>query len=154
MAGVRLAGRSFWSPVEYVVVGDDHQKLTIKFRACWKRMKRSERQEMDIRLSQARVLRQIESGALAAPATKEEAEKIRTAAITDQQFVAALLVDWSVHDESGHPVPCTPEALEHVCDENDGLESALVMSYFSATNALFARETSEKNSEGQSGTSS
>ena len=150
---VILATAGFWAPCTYAVPGDDLKPLEIKFRARWKRMTRPERKELDRRLQAARTVRQIDSG-IPTSLSAAEVEQQRQLAISDEQFLNELLIDWDLKDARGNPVPYSPTARNETCDQNDGLEPALVSSYFMALQALNTPKATEKNSDMLSGTTS
>ena len=52
---VVLASAAFWAPVSYKLVGDDGEPSIVSFRARYKRLKTTERKELDRRLAAGRM---------------------------------------------------------------------------------------------------
>ena len=52
---VVLASAAFWAPVSYKLVGDDGEPSIVSFRARYKRLKTTERKELDRRLAAGRL---------------------------------------------------------------------------------------------------
>ena len=56
--------------------------------------------------------------------------------ISDEQFLAATLVDWDFKDKTGQVISYTPAAVRELCEDWDGFEAALVRGYTDAQQAL------------------
>lgn len=101
-----LASVAYWAPVSFILIGDDAQPHEVKFRARFKRIKRSEREEIE------RLLKERE--------------------LDDKAFLDRLLVDWDLEDVRGEKVPYTEATRAELVEDWDGLEIALVQSFFEA----------------------
>lgn len=161
-AVVVLASVAFWAPFSYTVIGDDAKPETIKGRARFKRLKTSERRQLDARLAANRLdpeIRKALRTRLDDP-TNKLAPKVRAAMeanlaaepIDDEEFLRLLLQDLELKDQSGQPVIYTPATLAQLCEDWDGFEGALVSSYFAARREAVEPKAVEKNSEQPSGT--
>lgn len=159
---VVLASVAFWAPVNYTIVGDDGKPETIKARARFKRLKTSERLQMDARFASNRMDAEIRKGLRARledPETKIS-RKVRAQLeanlaaepIDDAEFLREMLVDLELKDKRGETIPYSLANVEAVCEEWDGLEAALVSSYFAARRDALEPKAVEKNSEQPSGT--
>ena len=148
-----FASAGFWAPVTYTVPGDDLKPLSVTFRARWKRLTRPERKELDLRLQAARTVRQIDAG-IPTSLSADEVKKARETAISDEQFLNEMLIDWDLKDSRNSLVQYSQQVRNETCELNDGLEPALVSSYFLALQALNAPSVIEKNSGTLSGTTS
>lgn len=111
-----LASVAYWAPVSFILIGDDAQPYEVKFRARFKRLKRSERQEIEGQLA------------------KKE--------LDDKGFLDRVLVDWELKDLRGANVPYTEVTREELTEEWDGFEIALVQAFFDAGRKV--REASEQ----------
>lgn len=94
----------FWQAAKLSVPGDDGQRIEVKFRCRFKRLKTTE----------ARALM----------------KRIQAAEMTDAEVLDTLLVDWDLKDADGNPVPVSERAA--VVEETAGLEGACVQAYFAA----------------------
>lgn len=123
---VVLATVAFWAKAKFSLVGDFGKPYVVDFETRFKRLKTSERKQLE----------------------KDLAEK----KISDKEFLDALLVDWKLKDTLGNPVIYSEAVRAELVEDWDGLETALVMSYFE--NARLSREVGEvaKNSEAPSAT--
>lgn len=161
-AAVVLASVAFWAPFTYTIVGDDAQPEIVKGRARFKRLKNSERRQLDARLAANGLdpeVRKALRARLDDPANKLT-PKARTTMeanlaadpIDDDEFLRLMLQDLEVKDQRGQPVIYTPASLEQLCEDWDGLDAALVASYFAARREALETKAVEKNSEEPSGT--
>ena len=154
---VVLASVAFWAPVTYRLLGDDGQPETVLGRARYKRLKTSERRALDRRLRANRLtpdlrvaIRKQLDDQDSVFTTRERTEieaDLAAESISDEQFLAATLVDWDFKDKTGQVISYTPAAVRELCEDWDGFEAALVQAYFD--NGRKAREAAEvaKNSE-------
>ena len=118
---VVLASVAFWAAARLTLVGDLGNPEIVNFKARFKRLKTSERKQLEAELA---------------------AKKI-----TDKEFLDRLLVDWELKDKAGNSVPYTEQQRAELVEDWDGFEAALAEAYFD--NGRKAREAVEvaKNSE-------
>ena len=118
---VVLASVAFWAAARLTLVGDLGNPEIVDFKARFKRLKTSERKQLEAGLADKK--------------------------ITDKEFLDRLLVDWELKDKAGNAVPYTERQREELVEDWDGFEAALVQAYFD--NGRKAREAAEvaKNSE-------
>ena len=118
---VVLASVAFWAAARLTLVGDLGNPEIVHFKARFKRLKTSERKQLEAGLADKK--------------------------ITDKEFLDRLLVDWELKDKAGNAVPYTERQREELVEDWDGFEAALVQAYFD--NGRKAREAAEvaKNSE-------
>ena len=157
---VVLASVAFWAPVTYRLLGDDGQPETVQGRARYKRLKTTERKELDRRLAagrmderaRERLKAQLQLSHLTADDREEIKAQLEATPADDKDFLDAVLVDWELTDLTRNRIPYTPVTREEVVEEWDGIEAALVTAYFDAGRK--ARQATEiaKNSEAPSAT--
>jgi hypothetical protein len=157
---VVLASAAFWAPVTYKLVGDDGEPTIVNFRARYKRLKTTERKELDRRLAagrmdergRERLKAQLQLSHLTADDREEIKAQLDSAPANDKDFLDAVLVDWELTDLTRNRIPYTLATREEVVEEWDGIEAALVTAYFDAGRK--ARQATEiaKNSEAPSAT--
>lgn len=118
---VVLASVAFWAAGQLILVGDLGKPEIVDFKARFKRLKTSERKQLEADLADKK--------------------------ITDKEFLDRLLVDWDLKDKSGNAVIYSEKQREELVEDWDGFEAALVQAYFE--NGRKAREAAEvaKNSE-------
>lgn len=118
---VVLASVAFWASAQLILVGDLGKPEIVDFKVRFKRLKTSERKQLEADLADKK--------------------------ITDKEFLDRLLVDWDLKDKAGNSVPYTERQREELVEDWDGFEAALVQAYFE--NGRKAREAAEvaKNSE-------
>jgi len=118
---VVLASVAFWAGAQLILVGDLGKPEIVDFKARFKRLKTSERKQLESDLADKK--------------------------ITDKEFLDRLLVDWDLKDKSGNAVIYSEKQREELVEDWDGFEAALVQAYFD--NGRKAREAAEvaKNSE-------
>lgn len=118
---VVLASVAFWASAQLILVGDLGKPEIVDFKARFKRLKTSERKQLEADLADKK--------------------------ITDKEFLDRLLVDWDLKDKSGTAVIYSEKQREELVEDWDGFEAALVQAYFD--NGRKAREAAEvaKNSE-------
>ena len=118
---VVLASVAFWASAQLILVGDLGKPEIVDFKARFKRLKTSERKQLEADLADKK--------------------------ITDKEFLDRLLVDWDLKDKSGNAVIYSERQREELVEDWDGFEAALVQAYFE--NGRKAREAAEvaKNSE-------
>ena len=123
---VVLASVAFWAAGRLTLVGDLGNPEVVHFKARFKRLKTSERKQLEAGLADKK--------------------------ITDKEFLDRLLVDWDLKDKTGTAVIHSEKQREELVEDWDGLEAALVEAYFE--NGRKAREAAEvaKNSEPPSAT--
>ena len=159
---VILASVAFWAPVTFARVGDDGTPEAVKFRARFKRLKKSDRVALNHRVAAMGItaeVRQSIQKLIDDPATDAQQRKFwqdRLAAktMTDAELLNEVLVDWDLHDHQGQFVPYTVTTRAELEEDLDGLEGCLVKAYFNAINMPVTAEEVEKNSEAQSVTTS
>ena len=161
---VVLASAAFWAPVSYKLVGDDGEPSIVSFRARYKRLKTSERRALDRRLRANRLTPDLrvairkqldDQDSVFTPRERTEIEAdLAAEPISDEQFLAATLVDWDFKDKTGQAIMYAPAAVRELCEDWDGFEAALVRGYTDAQQALLKPQEQEKNSEGPSATGS
>ena len=157
---VLLASVAFWAPVTYRLLGDDGQPEEIKGRARYKRLKTTERKELDRRLAagrmderaRERLKAQLQLSHLTADDREEIQAQLAAVPANDKDFLDAVLVDWELTDLTRNRIPYTLATRAEVVEEWDGIEGALVTAYFDAGRK--ARQATEiaKNSEAPSAT--
>ena len=125
---VVLASVAFWAAARLTLVGDLGKPEVVDFKVRFKRLKTSERKQLEAELA---------------------AKKI-----TDKEFLDRLLVDWELKDKSGNAVIYSERQREELVEDWDGFEAALVRGYTDAQQALLKPQELEKNSEGPSATGS
>ena len=157
---VVLASAAFWAPVIYKLVGDDGEPTIVNFRARYKRLKTTERKELDRRLAagrmdergRERLKAQLQLSHLTADDREEIEAQLKADPANDKDFLDAVLVDWELTDLTRNRIPYTSATRAEVVEEWDGIEAALVNAYFDAGRK--AREAVEiaKNSGAPSAT--
>lgn len=159
---VILASVAFWAPVTFARVGDDGQPEVLKFRARYKRLKKSERVALEHSVAAWGMTTEVRDSIQklidnpATDARQREFWQARLAAktMTDAELLNDLLVDWELTDHNGQFVAYTPATRAEQEELLDGLEGSLVKAYFDAINKPVTAEDVEKNSEAQSVTTS
>ncbi|MEO8120464.1 MAG: hypothetical protein ABI606_14250 [Rhodoferax sp.] len=123
---VVLASVAFWAAAKLTLVGDLGKPYVVEFKTRFKRLKTSERKQLE--------------------------EDLKDKKISDKEFLDRLLMDWELKDARGTAVIHSEAVRAELVEDWDGLEAALVTSYFE--NARLAREAVEiaKNSEAPSAT--
>lgn len=123
---VVLASVAFWAAGQLILVGDLGKPEIVDFKARFKRLKTSERKQLEADLTDKK--------------------------ITDKEFLDRVLVDWDLKDKAGSTVIYSEKQREELVEDWDGFEAALVQAYFE--NGRKAREAAEvaKNSEPPSAT--
>lgn len=126
MANIVIASVAFWANAKLILVGDCGKPEVVEFKARFKRLKTSERKTLEASLHEKTV--------------------------SDAEFLDTVLVDWDLKDRQGNNVTYTENARAEMVEDWDGLEAALVTSYFE--NARLSREAAAiaKNSEAPSAT--
>ncbi len=135
---VVLASVAFWAPVVLALPGDDGKPETVDFRARYKRLKKSERVELDACLMASRVHHEAGLRGQEVPAGLAEP-------ITDREVLQMVLVDWDLKDKQGQAVPYTSQMLDELGEDWDGFEAALVVGYFAARQRQADPEARAKN---------
>lgn len=157
---VVLASAAFWATVNYKLVGDEGEPACVNFRARFKRLKTTERKDLDRRLAagrmdergRERLKAQLQLSHLTEEDRYEIQAQLDAVPANDKDFLDALLVDWDLTDLTHNRIPYTPANREEVVEEWDGIEAALVTAYFDAGRK--ARQAAEiaKNSAAPSAT--
>lgn len=148
---VICATAGFWAPCTYKYAGDDLQLVTKNFRVRWKRLQKSERKAMDARLQARLKLQRLQSG-VPTSLTEQEITDLRTTAITEEQFLREMVLDWDLTDARNQPVPYSEHELIETAEQNDGIEDQMFHSYFDAMVAFANPKAIEKNSDAPSDT--
>mgnify|MGYP003613085771 CR=1 FL=1 len=159
---VSLASVAFWAPVTLALVGDDHQAEVIKFRARFKRLKKSERKALDMRLDVPRIgeaqRKEIEkriADPMTLPTDRVDLQaQLVAKPISDAEFLNELLVDWDWKDRNGTVLHYSLAERADLEEDLDGLELALIKAYFNAKRESLTPEAIAKNSEAQLATTS
>jgi primosomal protein N'' len=112
---VVLASVAFWAAGQLILVGDLGKPEIVDFKARFKRLKTSERKQLESDLAEKK--------------------------ITDKEFLDRLLVDWDLKDKTGTAVIHSEKQREELVEDWDGFEAALVQAYFE--NGRKAREAAE-----------
>lgn len=149
---VILSTAGFWAPFTYKVPGDDLTYVEKQMRLRWKRLDRTERKALDLRLAARNDLMRVNFGVKSA--TESETAALREKAITEEQFLVEMLVDWDLKDARGHPVPFSPRELAETCELNDGIDVQMFNSYFTVLSDLANPKDLAKNSDAPSSTTS
>lgn len=148
---VICATAGFWAPCSYKYVGDDLQLVIKKFRVRWKRLHKSERKAMDVRLGARMALLRLQSGL---PTTLSESEiaELREKAITEEQFLREMVLDWELTDAQNKPLTYSQQELADTSEQNDGIDVQIFNSYFDALAEMANPKALAKNSDAPSGT--
>lgn len=157
-----ITSPAFWAPVTIRLPGDDGALEIIQCRGRFKRLKKSERIDLDRRVrcnSMTPDTRELLRKALAEnvmPITDRERREIEAdiAAefISDLDVLKLVLVDWDFKTKQGEFIPFTPANLEQYSEEIDGFDAAFVSGYFDAMRKASQPGEVEKNSGRQSST--
>lgn len=142
---VVLASVAFWANCELTLPGDDGKPEIVKYRARFKRLKRSERVELERRMHASRMAFQAALRGEEAPATDVQT-------ITDAEVLTMVLADLDLKDKTGSRVMYAPVVVAELSEEWDGFEAATVMGYFNALKLQADPQAAAKNSEPQSAT--
>ena len=155
---------AFWVPGTVRIPGDDGKPIEIKFRARFKRLKKSERLALEHCIEANKLSKEVREGLRArlddandhaTPQMREYMEAVMAATpITDAEFVRATLVDLDMKGADGTPVIYSPLVVAEIEEELDGFEAELVRIYIKARKQANTPQDAEKNSETQSGTTS
>ena len=159
---VLLASVAFWAPVTLALVGDDHQAEVIKFRARFKRLKKSERKALDMRVDAGRLTEATRkecqeriADPMTLPADRVDLQaQLLAKPISDVEFLNEVLVDWDWKDRNGAVIHYSLAERADLEEELDGLELALIKAYFCARREAMAPEAIAKNSAPQPATTS
>lgn len=159
-----LATVAFWYPGTLALPGDDGKPEIIKFRARYKRLKKSERKALDARIEANKLNKDLRAVFRArlddkneeiAPLMRDHLESVLAAKpISDAEFLREVLCDLEFSDRQGERVPYSLNAVTEIDEELDGFEAAVVGAYFNAKRAADNAKDVEKNSETLSGTTS
>lgn len=125
---VVLASVAFWAHGQLALTGDFGQAEITHFKARFKRLKTSERKQLEADLAEKK--------------------------LTDKEFLDRTLVDWDLKDKQGHAVPYSEQQRAELVEDWDGFEAALVVSYFDARRKSMEAAQTAKNSEAPSVTTS
>lgn len=142
---VVLASVAFWAPCVLTLPGDDGRLEVVNYRARYKRLKRTERVELERRMHASRIV-------FEAALRGEEAPASGVQPMTDAQVLTMVLVDLDLKDKTGKQVMYTESAIAELSEEWDGFEAATVMGYFNALKLQADPQANAKNSEPQSAT--
>lgn len=159
---VILKSVAFWVPVTFARVGDDGKPEVLKFRARFRRLKKSERLALDHRIAVSGLLpdvRKMLQEKIDNPETEADTrdflrERLAAKPTNDAEVLNDLLADWDLKDHQGEYVPYTHTTRTELEEDLDGLEGCLVKAYMEATGKPVTAEDVEKNSEAQSVTTS
>lgn len=159
---VILTSVAFWVPVTFARVGDDGQPEVLKFRARFKRLKKSERIALDHRIAASGLLAEVRKmlqEKVNSPETVEGTRDFLRARLAakptnDAEVLNEVLADWDLKDHEGGFVAYTPSTRAQLEEDLDGLEGCLVKAYLEATGKPVTAEDVEKNSAAQSDTTS
>lgn len=142
---VVLAPVAFWAPCILSLPGDDGQPVVVNYRARFKRLKRTERVELERRMHASRITYEAALRGETAPAAD-------VPPITDAEIITMLMVDLDLTDKTGIRVIYTPSVVAELSEEWDGFEAATVMGYFNALKLQADPQMTAKNSGPQSAT--
>lgn len=142
---VALASVAFWAACVLNLPGDDGQPEVVNYRARFKRLKRTERIELENRMHASRIT-------FEAALRGEKAPALGAEPITDAEVLALVMVDLDLTDKTGTRVIYTPSTVVELSEEWDGFEKATVMGYFNALKLQADPQVAAKNSEPQSAT--
>lgn len=159
---VILASVAFWIPVTFALVGDDGKPEVLKFRARFKRLKKSERIALDHRIAVSGLLPEIRKmlqEKIDSPETEAGTRDFLRARLAaqptnDAEVLNEVLVDWDLADSKGQFVPYTHGTRVDLEENLDGIEGCLVKAWLKATGTPVTVEEVEKNSAAQSVTTS
>lgn len=125
---VVLASVAFWANAQLALAGDLGAPEIVDFKVRFKRLKTSERKQLD--------------------------EDLAAKKIDDKEFLDRVLVDWDLKDKAGEPVIYTERQREELVEDWDGFEEALVKAYFNHMHKVREALEVAKNSELPSATTS
>lgn len=142
---VVLASVAFWAPCELTLPGDDGKPEIVKFRARFKRLKRSERVELERRMHASRMEYEAALRGEKAPASDAKP-------IMDAEVLSLVLQDLDLTDKAGKQVMYTPAVSQELAEDWDGFEAAIVGAFFKALRMQADPHEAAKNSVPQSAT--
>lgn len=148
---VICATAGFWAPCTYQYVGDDLQLITKPFRVRWKRLKKTERKAMDARLGARMALLRLQSG-VPTSLTEDDIAALREKAITEEQFLLEMVLDWELTDARNQPLAYSEKELSETAEQNDGIDVQMFNSYFEAMAEMANPKALAKNSGAPSDT--
>lgn len=130
---ITLAPPTFLAPGTLTVPGEDGKPLEIKFAGRFRRLPKTERQDVDKRLSK-RAFEQTPEERRTPFMQEQLAGPLKDVEPfgNDADFLDLLLKGWELKDLAGQPVEFTPENRAEVFEGLDGLEAAFVAAYFTA----------------------
>lgn len=152
----------FWATITHACPGDDFTPVLLNLRVRYRRLKKTERLDMDRRLS-AGVLtaetRKMLQARIDAPDTPEKVRaelrlKLEAKPMDDEEFLNLMILDWDLKGHDGKPIIYTPKERAEQEEKWDGLEEAMAAGYFKALKESVTPEAIAKNSAAQSATSS
>lgn len=159
---VVLASVGFWAPVTFARVGDDCKPEVLKFRTRFKRLKKTERLELEHRLAAGALsaeMREAMQVRMDDPKTKaKDRDNLRAALeaepMDDEEFLNTMVIDWELKDREGKFIAYAIKERQEQEEELDGLETAIVQAFFNARKEALTPEAIAKNSGARRGTSS
>ncbi len=152
----------FWAPITHACPGDDFKPVLLNLRVRYKRLKKTERLDLDRRLA-AGVLtadtREKLQAHIDAPDTPDRVRadlrlKLGAQPMDDEEFLNLMILDWDLKGPDGKPIVYTRQERADQEEKWDGLETAMVNGYFKAVKESVTPEAIAKNSGAQSATSS
>lgn len=123
---VVLASIAFWANAKLILVGDLGKPINVDFKVRFRRLKTTERKQLEAELADKK--------------------------LTDKEFLDRLALDWELKDLQGSNVVYSEQVRAEMVEDWDGLEAAMVTAYFD--NGRKVRQAAEvaKNSEEPSAT--
>ena len=160
---VILASSHFWAKGQLYLPGDDDSLVKIKFRGRFRRLRATERKDLDRRLFAGNLTPDVRAelekrlAETSADLTDKQRAEIRAnldaQPISNEECLDIVLDGWDIKDANGEPLLYTPENRAAVFDELDGMPGALVRAWDQAEVNARNPATAEKNSGKQSGPS-
>lgn len=152
----------FWATITHACPGDDFTPVLLNLRVRYKRLKKTERLDLERRLSasvltaDAREKMQARIDASDTPVKVRENLRLQLVAepIDDEEFMNLVVLDWDLKGSDGKPIVYTRQERAEQEEKWDGLETAIVQGYFKAVKESVTPEAIAKNSVAQSATSS
>lgn len=149
MSVILTKNPAYWADGFFVIPDQPGRPIVIDFRLRFKRLKKSEADELDrrIRINSERHQAQLRAIVAGEPVPEMVPE------ITDKEVLDAVLVDWEgFNAEDGTAAMYTVAARAQLCDDYPGMEAAMVRAWLESRHPAQQREAAIKNSEVPSGT--
>ena len=84
--------------------------------------------------------------------SEDDIAALREKAITEEQFLAEMVLDWELTDARNQPLVFSAQELSETAEQNDGIDVQMFNSYFDAMAQIANPKAIEKNSDAPSDT--